>query len=338
MVCKSLLLQTILLSMITTHTNGKRVLFKDINTYNAFVTGNNKTDYKIYDCDKFTDVFLGNCPLLKKNGFCKSHGREMLSICPRTCEFCKTNGVAAARFSCKDSKYGCCRDKKTPALGPNGAACPENCQDVSEHRCKFFQKVGFCENYYKQTMIERCPVTCKFCKPLKAFKPSPLSAQCHDDWRNSAACQHFSKRSLCNSRLYSQILKKSCRQACGFCVKEETVPDIEDIDTECLRNEKECCWDLTTPKEKGCPKCKDKRSKKYCKPQKEYCNDFNGIRGVFVRIFCPETCALCETEFECIDNHFVGLYCPVWKAKGYCKEHPYKMSKLCKKTCNDCGP
>eukprot|EP00794_Sanderia_malayensis_P014284 gene14284-15771_t len=56
-------------------------------------------------------------------GYCKTRKRSMRTICPKSCNFCRTS--TAPEPVCHHSKYGCCLDNRTPCKDTHYKGCPK---------------------------------------------------------------------------------------------------------------------------------------------------------------------------------------------------------------------
>ncbi|XP_032239196.1 uncharacterized protein LOC116619011 isoform X2 [Nematostella vectensis] len=113
-------------------------------------------DIDIHICeDAKRESKAGLCELWEKLGYCQFAKHIMKRFCRKTCGFCK----APAPLKCHSSKYGCCWDKRTEALGPNGKGCPY-CYDVYPHSCGQFDdychKRGRNGRFIRYHCFKRC--------------------------------------------------------------------------------------------------------------------------------------------------------------------------------------
>ena len=294
----------------------------------------NEVDYSLPVCADAEDHKFANCRELQKFDNCKQHREKMKYYCPITCRLCRGpmpleigNSKAHSPVACFYSKYGCCADQITVAQGPEGLGCPENCYDKDDKKlCGFFARAGYCE-WYKETLLERCPRGCGFCRPKE-------ETECKNKWSDQR-CQFLSYYRMCESPNQSlrERVGEHCKKTCGKCT--ENIPAIDAVASSCVQNG-DCCWDKSTPKHHGCPKCKNILSANFCNRFRRDCFDNEKIQGVQIRTLCSRTCGLCHSNL-CHDDIIRAPQCKVWANQGECTRNKKIMQQYCRKTCGFCS-
>lgn len=138
---------------------------------------------------------ITRCTFLRHHMACQSHAVKMNYLCSRTCGGCITDPK-----SCLKTKYGCCRDGKTPAAGRFFKGCKEECEDVQDAQtCQQVKAKGRC--HYRSIKAALCRKTCGLCRP------------CQDVGRKN--CQVMAKLGHCNKKKFFAF--NNCRKTCQTC-------------------------------------------------------------------------------------------------------------------------
>eukprot|EP00794_Sanderia_malayensis_P014007 gene14007-15465_t len=273
-------------------------------------------------CSEVTDHPFANCYQLKRLGKCSASKVKLNKWCPRSCGHCIADKAAAAPV-CKKTKFGCCADGVTVAKGLNKEGCPENCKDIPRFHCRWYAKRGYCRTHM-ETMKRFCPQSCNFCG-------KKIVNGCFNAW-DDKVCEHFAVAGICRIPKWKVRVTTNCARSCEVCTKGQ--PALLKLKPSCAKEG--CCWDNKTPINKGCPPCKNYFSSALCTRFKDDCYKLGRIQGVQMRIFCPNTCGLCNQQ-ECKDDITHGIYCKQWKKQGECERDPLAMRVFCRKTCNLCS-
>lgn len=302
-----------------------------------------KTDTWV-DCEHTKDLSkFANCAALKRTEKCKAYSEKMRYYCPVTCGFCNgaTVGVTTKASApdgppCKTSLHGCCKDGETEARGRNFLGCPEKCFDTPNYSCSFYKSIDFCD-LYKDQMLHRCPRTCEMCQPPGQKKkptrrPKNSTEECIDVWEPKM-CTRLERFRLCEVKKWSVRLSQKCRKTCRKCAKD--TPPLLSVAQPCAK-EGTCCWDKSKRENGICPVCRDSFSQHFCKRFKYDCIKNTAIKSVQIRVLCPKTCGMCNSQSVCKDDIVYWDFCLQWKKQGECKKNPEIMSVYCKKTCRFC--
>lgn len=134
------------------------------------------------------------CHLIARHGLCTTKKDITRFYCERDCGFCGER--------CHATKYGCCSDAKTPALGPNHYGCKESCRDTAApYFCQSIVRVGFCNKKGFSALGRNCLQSCKICRTCKDQDPR--------------GCKMFALGGQCEKDKVTTFNK--CRKSCQVC-------------------------------------------------------------------------------------------------------------------------
>jgi len=116
-------------------------------------------------------------------------------VCAESCGKCER---ANHPVPCQASKYGCCWDNFTRALGPQKEGCPA-CNDMHKD-CKYLK-----DRCAERAAVRRvCPVTC-----------GVKCEGCEDDLHQADVCPYYKAAGFCE--IDPDLMKKHCKKTCRFC-------------------------------------------------------------------------------------------------------------------------
>eukprot|EP00794_Sanderia_malayensis_P013766 gene13766-15207_t len=269
--------------------------------------------------DCVDNIGTGHCKYLKKHHACITHQNKMLYYCNKTCKFC-----APKKSKCIYTKYGCCRDKVTPAKGYYFAGCPGPCIDENPAKCRAAKWYGLCRKF-KHTMINECRKTCHYCGD--------------QDPCGSVSCPRR-KKCIVNAYGYPEcICKDKCKPGDHY---TGTVCSREGIEYDNLCKLKQSTCNGKAKKVKWYGKCKKEvfrvsRGKCLKITDNAMCKEWKKTgacrtwRNRMANL-CPHECGFCE---PCTDN-LSAYYCAFLAKHRACHRNPVRMAVYCRKTCGYC--
>eukprot|EP00112_Aurelia_sp_Birch-Aquarium-sp1_P015872 Seg3551.1 transcript_id=Seg3551.1/GoldUCD/mRNA.D3Y31 product="putative protein ZK643.6" protein_id=Seg3551.1/GoldUCD/D3Y31 len=124
-----------------------------------------------------------------------SYYKIIREMCAQTCGICKR---AYYPIPCQATRFGCCWDNFTKALGPKKEGCPA-CIDMHAD-CKYLK-----DRCPERAAVRRvCPITCGVTCEI-----------CEDDTYQAEVCPYYKMAGFCE--VDPQLMRKHCKKTCGFC-------------------------------------------------------------------------------------------------------------------------